>query len=87
MILWKTTLSNFINMKYKAVLYNFLCFAVIFILTRTALHYFFPGHDLWTAIASAIVAMVLAPKFIVVRGPSGEKFFVKWLFTAPKEIK
>ncbi|RNL84941.1 hypothetical protein ED312_13255 [Sinomicrobium pectinilyticum] len=73
--------------KHKALLYNFICFALVFILTRTALHYFFPGYDLWTAIASAITAMVLAPKFVVVEGPSGEKMFVKWLFLPPKEIK
>lgn len=73
--------------KHKALLYNFVCFAAIFILARIALHYFFPDYNFWTAVSSAIIAMVLAPKFVVAKTPSGEKLFVKWLFSAPKEIK
>ncbi|MBC9796857.1 hypothetical protein [Sinomicrobium weinanense] len=73
--------------KHRALLYNFICFAAIFILARAALHYFLPGYNFWTAVISAVIAMVLAPKFIVVKTASGEKLFVKWLFSSPKEIK
>ncbi|UGU14495.1 hypothetical protein LS482_12390 [Sinomicrobium kalidii] len=73
--------------KHKALLYNFVCFAALFILVRMALHYFFPGYNFWTAVFSGITAIVLAPKFVVVKTASGEKLFVKWLFTKAKEIK
>ncbi len=68
------------KLKHKALLYNFLCFAVIFIIARYLFGYFFLMHHLILAFMSAIIATVLAPKFAVANIKGQEKLMMKWIF-------
>ncbi|MEH6681622.1 MAG: hypothetical protein V7724_13815 [Sediminicola sp.] len=66
--------------KYKALLYNFLGFAVLFILIRLLLGHYFNAGTFVLALVSALVANLLAPKFGVVKTHGGERLFMKWVF-------
>ncbi|MBT8312404.1 MAG: hypothetical protein HKP23_06190 [Flavobacteriaceae bacterium] len=65
---------------YKALLYNFIAFAIFFLTTRLILGYFWPGNLIFLAVGSAVVASILAPKFGVIKTNSGEKLMMKWVF-------
>ena len=64
----------------KAFIYNLLGFALIFLLVRFVLAYFFHLNRWVLALVAAIVASLLAPKFGVVKTANGDKLFVKWIF-------
>ncbi|MRX65707.1 hypothetical protein [Maribacter luteus] len=67
--------------KTRAGVYNFLGFAILFLILRFALGYFFDGIGrFYLALASAIAASVLAPKFAVVKEGAREKLMMKWIF-------
>ncbi len=66
--------------KYKALLFNFIGFAVLFLIARLALGYFLPINRIFLAVTAAIIANVLAPKFGAIRGEDGEKILMKWIF-------
>lgn len=75
------------KLEYKALLFNFLGFAVLFLIARFGLGQFIVVERLYLAIGAAIVATVLAPKFAVVRDGGKEKLMMKWLFMkSPKEV-
>ncbi len=61
--------------------FNFLGFAVLFIIARMALGYILPMNRIFLAVTSAIVAHILAPKCGTVQTDDGENFFMKWIFT------
>ena len=66
--------------KTKALLYNLICFAVLFFLVRyLAVHY---THltGFWIPLTAFIVGTILAPKFQAVTTANGEKLFMKWIF-------
>ena len=65
--------------KIKAILLNFLGFAILFLVARITFGYFFNIDRLYLALGAAIIASILAPKFAVVEG-SG-KILMKWIFS------
>lgn len=70
------------KLKYKSLLYNFLGFAFLFLAARLGLGAleFFPDNRILLALAAAVIANILSPKFGVVTTENGEKLFMKWLF-------
>lgn len=68
------------KLKHKALLYNFIGFAIIFTLSRVLLGYFVPIQRLLLAIMAAITANLLAPKFAIARIDGEEKLVMKWIF-------
>ncbi|XLS30383.1 hypothetical protein ACJD0Z_06050 [Flavobacteriaceae bacterium M23B6Z8] len=74
--------------KYKAIFYNFIGFAVFFLIARFSLGYFLPINRIFLAVTSAIIANILAPKFGVIKNEEGEKILMKWIFIkGMREIK
>jgi hypothetical protein len=71
--------------KNKAFLYNFLFFAVLFVIFRVALQYFTSLQGFWLPLVAAVSASFLAPKFQATQTKEGEKLFMKSIFS--KEIK
>jgi len=66
--------------KHKALLFNFIGFAALFLTTRLVLGFYVQINTVFLAIISAVVASVLSPKFGAVKTKEGEKLYVKWLF-------
>lgn len=75
------------KLQHKALLFNFLGFAVLFLIARFGIGEFMEVPRLYLAIGAAILATVLAPKFAVVRDAGKEKLMMKWIFMkAPREV-
>lgn len=68
------------SLKQKALLFNFLGFAAIFLLFRFGLPYLFNTQHLYISLISALLAMLIAPKFAVARVDGSEKLMMKWIF-------
>ncbi|GGW31365.1 hypothetical protein [Arenibacter certesii] len=66
--------------KYKAFIYNFLGFAILFVTVRLVLGMLLTIDTLILAIIAAVVASVLAPKFAAVKTSEGDKVMMKWIF-------
>ncbi len=66
--------------KYKALIFNFIGFAFIFLTVRFTLGYFLVFSHLLMALVAAIAATILAPKFMAVQNPKARKVFMKWIF-------
>jgi len=66
--------------KYKVLVYNFLSFAILFVLFRFALHLALQIDSLYLSLIAAISASVLAPKFAAVKKEGVEKIVMKWIF-------
>lgn len=66
--------------KYKVFIYNFLGFALLFVLFRFGLGVFLQLDSFYLALISAIAASILAPKFTVVKQDGIEKILMKWIF-------
>ncbi|MEO0527683.1 MAG: hypothetical protein AAFZ89_10670 [Bacteroidota bacterium] len=66
--------------KYKALLFNFIGFAFLFIIVRLIMGYYLPINRIFLAVTSAIIANVLAPKFGAIETDGGEKILMKWIF-------
>ncbi|MGB3150953.1 MAG: hypothetical protein WBB27_09840 [Maribacter sp.] len=66
--------------KQKALLFNFLGFAVIFLAVRFTLDYFFEANRFFLAFVSAIGATLASPKFAAIKTESGERISMKWIF-------
>lgn len=74
--------------KIKALVFNFIGFAFLFVVIRLTLGEIMPINRIFLAVTSAILANVLAPKFGVVKNQSGEKILMKWIFIkGMREIK
>ncbi len=65
--------------KYKALLYNFISFTVLFIIIRLFLGYVLPINRIFMAITAAIAANILAPKFWISKNEG--KLLMKWVFS------
>jgi len=75
------------KLKHKALLYNFIGFAVLFLVARFGIAYFMDIPRLYIALGAAVLASLSAPKFAVVRDAGKEKLMMKWIFMkASKEI-
>lgn len=66
--------------KHRALLFNFIGFAFLFIAGRSLLGYLFPVNTIFLAIMAAVIATILAPKFAAVKNGKGEKLMMKWIF-------
>ncbi|WP_291868495.1 hypothetical protein [Maribacter sp.] len=67
------------KLKHKVLLYNFIGFAAIFILSRLLLGYFVPLQRLILAVISAVIANIFAPKFALETIGAKEKMVMKWV--------
>lgn len=68
------------KLAHKALLFNFLGFAGLFLIARFGMGQFMEVPRLYLAIGAAIFATVLAPKFAVVQDSGKEKLMMKWIF-------
>jgi len=76
------------NLSTKSLLYNFLCFAGIYIILYFLIRSFTNLTGYWIPVTSAFAASLLAPKFYTMKTAQGYKMFMKWLFIKGiKEIK
>ncbi len=74
--------------KTKALIFNLLSFAVLFIGLRYFILNYTNLSGIWKPLTAAVVATLLAPKFQAVNTRDGEKLFMKALFIkGVKEIK
>ena len=74
--------------KTKALVYNLLGFAVLFITMRYFVLNYTNLHGIWKPLTAAIIASLVAPKFQAVKTRDGEKIFMKALFiNGVREIK
>jgi len=72
----------------KALLYNFLGFAPIFLLLYWLLGTFTGLTGLWVPTTSFMITLLISPKFQSVKHLGEEKIFMKWLFIRGiKEVK
>ncbi len=75
------------SLKTKAFLYQFLCFAVLFIAARFALEAYSNLSGFWLPLTAFVIGTLLAPKFRVISTNEGDKMYMKWLFAkGVKEI-
>lgn len=76
------------TLKTKGLLYNFIGFALLFIIVRIVAEMFTNLTGFWLPLTAFVVATLLAPKFQAVQTSQGEKLFMKWLFfKGVKEVK
>ncbi|MFI2743950.1 hypothetical protein ACG2LH_14530 [Zhouia sp. PK063] len=68
------------NLKTKALILNFVCFAVLFIVFRFLLVVLFHPSELILAISAAIIATIVSPKFGVAHTEKGDCVMMKWIF-------
>lgn len=66
--------------KYQVLIYNFLSFAILFLIFRFGLSLFLTLDSFYLALIAAISASVLAPKFAVLKTETGDKVLLKWIF-------
>lgn len=66
--------------KTKALLFNLICFAALFILVRILLLEYSSLSGFWLPLTAAVVSTILSPKFQAVTTRDGDKIFMKWLF-------
>lgn len=76
------------SLQTKALLYQFLSFALLFIAFRFLVMTFTGLTGYWIPITAFIVATLLCPKYQAIRTKDGEKLFVSWIFfKGVKEIR
>jgi hypothetical protein len=74
--------------KTKALVYQFLCFAVFFIALRFIVDAYSSLTGFWIPVTAAVVSTILSPQFQAVKTNDGEKLFIRWIFMkGVKEIK
>lgn len=66
--------------KYQVLIYNFIGFALLFVLFRFGLNLIFQLESFYMALIAALLASVLAPKFAVVKNAGSHKILMKWIF-------
>lgn len=68
------------KLKHKVLVYNFLAFALLFIVFRVVLHMTLTISSIYLSVIAAILASFLAPKFTVVKIEGVKKIVMKWIF-------
>ncbi|VXB98420.1 conserved hypothetical protein [Maribacter litoralis] len=68
------------KLKHKVLVYNFLAFALLFIVFRVVLHMTLTISSIYLSVIAAISASFLAPKFTVVKIEGVKKIVMKWIF-------
>lgn len=72
----------------KAILYNFLGFAPIFLLIYFLAQQFTGLDGLWVPLTAFMVTLILSPKFQAIKMLGEEKILMKWIFIKGfKEVK
>lgn len=66
--------------KHKVLIFNFLGFAILFVLFRFGLTLIMQLDSFYMSLIAAIAASILAPKFAVVKKEGVEKIVMKWVF-------
>jgi hypothetical protein len=73
---------------HKAILYNFLGFAPVFLLVYYLVLEFTGLIGFWPPLVSFVSATLLCPKFQAIKQLGEEKIFMSWLFIkGVKEVK
>ncbi len=67
--------------KTKALIFNLIAFALLFLVFRLTIGAIIKGDTFWLALISAVIASILAPKFIVVKDEGKEKILMKTIFS------
>ncbi len=75
------------KLKNKVRIYNFIPFTIIFFAVRYILSSNFELGRIPLVLITALLTVILAPKFIVLKEDGEERLFMKWIFIKnPKEI-
>ncbi|SDS79766.1 hypothetical protein SAMN05192545_2083 [Maribacter dokdonensis] len=69
------------KLKHKVLVFNFLAFAILFIVFRVVLYMTLTISSIYLSVIAAILASFLAPKFAVAKIKGVEKIVMKWIFT------
>ncbi|RYZ87035.1 MAG: hypothetical protein EOP06_13415 [Proteobacteria bacterium] len=64
----------------KALIYNFLGFAILYIPAYFGIQHFTGLTGWWRPLTAAVATTILSPKFQAIRTKDGEKVFMSWLF-------
>jgi len=76
------------NKKVKAILYNFLGFAPIFLIVYFLAQKYTGLSGFWIPAAAFVASTILSPKFQAATFHGEEKIFMRWIFLkGVKEIK
>ena len=67
------------TLKTKALIYQFLSFAVLFIIFRFLIATYTNLTGLWIPLTAFIVGTILSPQFQAVKTNDGEKLFMRWI--------
>lgn len=71
------------NVKTKALLFNLICFGLLFVLVKTIIGTLIPMSYIPLIAFSALIASVFSPKFLVEKG----KLYIKTpLVKEPREL-
>lgn len=68
------------KLQIKALSYQLLCFAALFLLTRYIVDEFTNVQGVWIPVTAFVVGTLLSPKFQAAKTKDGEKLFMSWLF-------
>ncbi len=75
------------KLKNKVRIYNFIPFAIIFFAVRYILSSNFELGRIPLVLITALLTVILAPKFMVSKVEGEEKLFMTWFFIKkPKEL-
>jgi len=66
--------------KHKVLVFNFLGFAILFVLFRFGLSLFLQLDSFYMSLIAAISASFLAPKCAIVKKNGIDKIVMKWIF-------
>ncbi|WP_339628900.1 hypothetical protein [uncultured Maribacter sp.] len=66
--------------KHKVLVFNFLGFAILFVLFRFGLSLFLKLDSFYMSLIAAISASFLAPKYAIVKKEGLDKIVMKWIF-------
>jgi O-antigen/teichoic acid export membrane protein len=66
--------------KTKALLYNLICFAAIFVVIRLILGEYSGLEGYWLPITTFVVSTIISPKFQAVTTRDGDNIFMRWMF-------
>lgn len=66
--------------KVTSFIYNLLCFAVLFILTRYLVEKYTTVTGYFIPLTAFVISTLIAPKFQAIQTANGEKIFMRWLF-------
>jgi hypothetical protein len=66
--------------KTKALIFNMVGFAILFIIFRYALQNFTNLNGIWLPLTSFVISTILAPKFQAIKQNNVESIYMSWIF-------